>query len=48
MKNLKTYLLALTVAAGLQTASAQSKAGYTNLFNGKNLNGWKIGRQSRV
>jgi hypothetical protein len=42
MKNLKTYLLALTVAAGLQTASAQSKAGYTNLFNGKNLNGWKI------
>jgi hypothetical protein len=42
MKNLKTYLLALTVAGGLQTASAQTKAGYTNLFNGKNLNGWKI------
>jgi len=42
MKNLKTYLLALTIAAGLQTASAQTKAGYTNLFNGKNLNGWKI------
>ncbi|MFA6248302.1 MAG: DUF1080 domain-containing protein [Mucilaginibacter sp.] len=42
MKNLKTYLLALTVAGGLQTASAQTKAGYVNLFNGKNLNGWKI------
>lgn len=42
MKNLKTYILALTVAAAAQTASAQNKAGYTNLFNGKNLNGWKI------
>ncbi len=42
MKNLKIYLLALTLAAGLQSASAQNKAGYTNLFNGKDLKGWKI------
>ncbi|MET3978650.1 hypothetical protein ABIB62_001219 [Mucilaginibacter sp. UYP25] len=42
MKNLKTYLLAIAIAAGMQNASAQTKAGYTNLFNGKNLNGWKI------
>lgn len=42
MKNLTTYLLAIAMAAGVQTASAQSKASYTNLFNGKNLSGWKI------
>ncbi|MCO5937110.1 DUF1080 domain-containing protein [Mucilaginibacter sp. RB4R14] len=42
MKHLKTYLLAMAVAAGIQSASAQTKAGYTNLFNGKDLNGWKI------
>jgi hypothetical protein len=42
MKNLKTYLLAIAVAAGIQTSSAQNKAGYTNMFNGKDLTGWKI------
>ncbi|MCQ6960014.1 3-keto-disaccharide hydrolase [Mucilaginibacter aquariorum] len=42
MKNLKTYLLATAIAVGMQSASAQTKTGYTNLFNGKDLNGWKI------
>jgi hypothetical protein len=42
MKNLKTYLLATAIAAGMQSASAQTKTGYTNLFNGKDLSGWKI------
>ncbi|RYU90556.1 DUF1080 domain-containing protein [Mucilaginibacter terrigena] len=42
MKNMKIYLLAMAIAAGMQTTSAQSKTGYINLFNGKNLNGWKI------
>lgn len=32
----------VAIAAGMQSASAQNKAGYINLFNGKNLNGWKI------
>lgn len=42
MKNFNTYLFAMAIAGSLQSVSAQSKAGYTNLFNGKNLNGWKI------
>jgi hypothetical protein len=42
MKNLKTYLLATAIAVGMQSASAQTKTGYTNLFNGKDLSGWKI------
>ncbi|TWR28144.1 DUF1080 domain-containing protein [Mucilaginibacter achroorhodeus] len=40
MKNLKAYLLAAAVMAGVHTANAQG--GYTNLFDGKTLNGWKI------
>lgn len=40
MKTLKTLLLVLLTTAGLQAASAQS--GYTNLFDGKTLKGWKI------
>jgi len=32
----------MAIAGSLQHASAQSKAGYTTLFNGKNLQGWKI------
>jgi hypothetical protein len=42
MKNLKTYLLAMAIAACIQTAWAQTQPGYTNLFNGKDLTGWKI------
>ncbi|MES2269058.1 MAG: DUF1080 domain-containing protein [Bacteroidota bacterium] len=42
MKNLKTCLLALAIATSVQHTSAQSKAGYTNMFNGKDLTGWKI------
>jgi hypothetical protein len=42
MKNLKTYLLATAIAVGMQSASAQTKTGYTSLFNGKDLSGWKI------
>jgi hypothetical protein len=42
MNNMKTFLLALAVAAGMQGASAQSKAGYTSLFDGKTLKGWKV------
>jgi hypothetical protein len=42
MKNLKTYLLATAIVAGMQSVSAQTKTGYTNLFNGKDLSGWKI------
>jgi hypothetical protein len=42
MKDLKAYIIALAVFAGTQGAAAQTKQGYTNLFNGKNLNGWKI------
>ncbi|TWR30261.1 DUF1080 domain-containing protein [Mucilaginibacter pallidiroseus] len=40
MKNLKTILLAASIAAGVQTSQAQN--GYTNLFNGKDLKGWKV------
>jgi hypothetical protein len=42
MNNMKTFLLAMAVAAGMQSASAQTKAGYTSLFDGKTLKGWKI------
>ena len=42
MKNLKSYLLAITVITGMHSALAQTQSGYTDLFNGKNLNGWKI------
>jgi hypothetical protein len=42
MNNMKTFLLALAVAAGMQSASAQRKAGYTSLFDGKTLIGWKV------
>ncbi|MFA6084182.1 DUF1080 domain-containing protein [Mucilaginibacter sp.] len=41
MKNVKTLLLAIAAIAGVQSASAQT-GGYTNLFNGKDLQGWKI------
>lgn len=40
MKNLTTCLLAIAIM-GSQSLSAQTKAGYTNLFNGKDLSGWK-------
>lgn len=41
MKNLKTLLLAIAGIAGIQSASAQT-SGYANLFNGKDLQGWKV------
>lgn len=39
MKNITKLLLSALLIAGLQSAYAQS--GYTNLFDGKSLNGWK-------
>ncbi|MFD0794867.1 DUF1080 domain-containing protein [Mucilaginibacter litoreus] len=40
MKNLKSYVLTAVIAVGIHTANAQS--GYTSLFDGKTLKGWKI------
>jgi hypothetical protein len=39
--NLKVWILAGVTAFGVQTASAQIKPGYTSLFDGKTLKGWK-------
>jgi hypothetical protein len=39
--NLKIWILAAATAVGIQTASAQIKPGYTSLFDGKTLKGWK-------
>jgi hypothetical protein len=39
--NLKVWILVGATAFGVQTASAQTKPGYTSLFDGKTLKGWK-------
>ncbi|RWY49428.1 3-keto-disaccharide hydrolase [Mucilaginibacter gilvus] len=39
--NLKIWILAGVTVFGIQAASAQTKAGYTSLFDGKTLKGWK-------
>ncbi|OOQ58803.1 3-keto-disaccharide hydrolase [Mucilaginibacter pedocola] len=39
--NLKIWMLAGVTALGVQTASAQLQPGYTKLFDGKTLKGWK-------
>jgi hypothetical protein len=41
MKTTKIFIVAGLLAGGLQT-SAQIKPGYTSLFDGKTLSGWKI------
>lgn len=41
--NLSLSLLSLLLAAGLQVATPNLESGYTSLFNGKDLTGWKIG-----
>ncbi|TSD64098.1 DUF1080 domain-containing protein [Inquilinus sp. KBS0705] len=37
-----TLLLAALFAAGIQKVSAQTNPGYTSLFDGKTLRGWKV------
>ena len=39
--NLKIWILTAATFCGIQTASAQTKPGYTSLFDGKTLKGWK-------
>lgn len=39
--NLKIWILAAAASIGIQAASAQTKPGYTSLFDGKTLKGWK-------
>jgi Domain of Unknown Function (DUF1080) len=41
--NLTTGLLTLVVAVGVQVAPPTVEKGYTKLFNGKDLTGWKVG-----
>ena len=40
--NMTTRLIAFVVAAGLQAAAPIAEPGFTSLFNGKDLSGWKI------
>lgn len=42
MKNaFKLWMIAFAASCGLQSASGQTKPGYTSLFDGKTLMGWK-------
>lgn len=48
MKLFSTIALGLLLAAGAWAADAQSEEGFVSLFDGKTLNGWKVGENASI
>lgn len=48
LKLLPTVSLGLVLASGLMAAQESSEEGFTSLFDGKTLDGWKVGENASV